>query len=253
MSESRRRSSCGATVKAIQLVLVLVTAVSGAHAVEPVTASTTALPAPVTDGSFSVERALHERRSWRDPAPTPLALAQVGQLCWAAQGVTDDKGHRTAPSAMAVYPLDLYVLAGAVTDLAPPCGARRRGPGRGLAPHRLRAPGRRRLRGLDPGGRAAHRECRPSIGSQRPSVGPAACPVGPVRRGRCPRLWARQAPRGPVHPRRRRPDAAAGRPRLGGPPDRRAGRTTVAAGRLAGPAVRPRTLEFGARGWVAQW
>jgi SagB-type dehydrogenase family enzyme len=46
-------------------------------------------------------------------------LAEVGQLCWAAQGVTDAKGHRTAPSAHATYPLRLYVLAGAVGDLAP--------------------------------------------------------------------------------------------------------------------------------------
>ena len=62
---------------------------------------------------------LHERRSSRALADAPLNLAQLGQLCWAAQGVTDDKGHRTAPSAMASYPLQLYVLAGAVTDLVP--------------------------------------------------------------------------------------------------------------------------------------
>lgn len=76
------------------------------------------LPAPKTDGKVSVEKALKHRRSFRAPATAPLSLAEVGQLCWAAQGVTDQKGHRTAPSAMACYPLDLYVLAGNVKGLA---------------------------------------------------------------------------------------------------------------------------------------
>jgi len=78
-----------------------------------------ALPAPRIEGKVSVEKALHDRRSLRTPAADALSLADVGQLCWAAQGTTDDKGHRTAPSAMGTYPLELYVLAGNVTGLAP--------------------------------------------------------------------------------------------------------------------------------------
>ena len=62
---------------------------------------TVALPAPRTDGGVSIEKALKERRALRDPAPAPLTVAEVGQLCWAAQGVTDAQGHRTAPSARA--------------------------------------------------------------------------------------------------------------------------------------------------------
>jgi len=77
------------------------------------------LPAPRTQGSMSVEAALHQRRSLRAPVATPLSLEDVGQLCWAAQGITDDKGHRTAPSAMATYPLQVYLLAGSVADLLP--------------------------------------------------------------------------------------------------------------------------------------
>lgn len=77
------------------------------------------LPAPVTSGTVSVEQALATRRSLRGMAAGTLTLAQVGQLCWAAQGVTDDKGHRTAPSALATYPLDLYLIADRVDGLAP--------------------------------------------------------------------------------------------------------------------------------------
>lgn len=77
------------------------------------------LPAARTQGTVSVEAALHQRRSLRAPAVTPLSLADVGQLCWAAQGITDDTGHRTAPSARAAYPLQVYLVAGSVTDLPP--------------------------------------------------------------------------------------------------------------------------------------
>ncbi len=82
-------------------------------------ASAVTLPPPRTDGEMSVEQALASRRSVRGMAARPLTLAEVGQLCWSAQGVTDEKGHRTAPSAMATYPLEVYVIADAVAELAP--------------------------------------------------------------------------------------------------------------------------------------
>jgi SagB-type dehydrogenase family enzyme len=60
---------------------------------------------------MSVERALNTRRSQREFAPEPLTLAELGQLAWAAQGITDPEGGlRTAPSAGALYPLELYFL-----------------------------------------------------------------------------------------------------------------------------------------------
>ena len=75
------------------------------------------LPQPRTDGGISVEKALLERRSIRSFRNESLTLDEISQLCWAAQGVTDDKGHRTSPSAMATYPLEVYLLAGNVTGL----------------------------------------------------------------------------------------------------------------------------------------
>ncbi len=83
------------------------------------TPASVALPAPKTDGKVATEKALAQRRSLRSPSAEALSLAEIGQLCWAAQGTTDDKGHRTAPSALATYPLELYVLAGSVGGLAP--------------------------------------------------------------------------------------------------------------------------------------
>ncbi len=70
------------------------------------------LPEPIRDSETSVEEALEGRRSVRDYAEEKLLLEDVSQLTWAAQGVTDDRGYRTAPSAGATYPLELYVAVG---------------------------------------------------------------------------------------------------------------------------------------------
>lgn len=75
------------------------------------------LSAPRATGEVSVEGALKARRSLRSFGATPLTLAEVSQLLWAAQGVTDERGRRTAPSAGALYPLELYLVAGNVTGL----------------------------------------------------------------------------------------------------------------------------------------
>ena len=76
------------------------------------------LPEPRREGAVAVESALARRRSVREYRDAPLALAGLSQVLWAAQGVTDPEGHRTAPSAGALYPLEVYVVAGTVTGLA---------------------------------------------------------------------------------------------------------------------------------------
>jgi len=82
------------------------------------------LPPPRSSGPLSLEEALSARRSVRSYGGAPVTLAEIAQLLWAAQGVTDpETGFRTAPSAGALYPLELYVVAEHVTGL--PTGAYR--------------------------------------------------------------------------------------------------------------------------------
>ena len=67
----------------------------------------------------SLEELLRERRSVRDYADAPLTQDEVLKLLWAGQGITRAWGGRTAPSAGALYPLELYLVAGNVENLAP--------------------------------------------------------------------------------------------------------------------------------------
>ncbi len=77
------------------------------------------LPAPRQDSGFSLEHALRERRSLREFGKTALTQEEISQLLWAAQGITSRDGLRAAPSAGALYPLELYLVAGTVRDLDP--------------------------------------------------------------------------------------------------------------------------------------
>jgi SagB-type dehydrogenase family enzyme len=67
------------------------------------------MPEPRQEGDMTFEEVIAARRSVREYTDQALSDEQVSQLCWAAQGVTDDGGHRAAPSAGALYPLELYV------------------------------------------------------------------------------------------------------------------------------------------------
>lgn len=69
-----------------------------------------------TDGQ-PLEKLLQQRRSIREFGKGPVNLAILGQLLWAAQGISHPQGLRTAPSAGALYPLELYVVAGEVEGL----------------------------------------------------------------------------------------------------------------------------------------
>jgi SagB-type dehydrogenase family enzyme len=81
------------------------------------TSSEISLPAPSFDGTLSVEKAIKNRRSTRSYKKDTLTIAQVSQLLWAAQGITSKDGFRTAPSAGATYPLEIYLIVGDVTGI----------------------------------------------------------------------------------------------------------------------------------------
>ena len=81
--------------------------------------TTVPLPNPEIRNQASLSDALRQRRSVRAYSGQALTLQQVAQLLWAAQGHNDPSGLRTAPSAGALYPLELLVAAGDVAGLDP--------------------------------------------------------------------------------------------------------------------------------------
>jgi len=74
---------------------------------------TITLDAANETGRISLEEVLADRRSTRNFSSTELDMSTIGRLLWAGQGITDDAGHRTAPSAGATYPIELYALTAA--------------------------------------------------------------------------------------------------------------------------------------------
>ncbi|WP_291320697.1 SagB/ThcOx family dehydrogenase, partial [Desulfonatronospira sp.] len=78
------------------------------------------LPEFNTEGETSLEQALSKRKSTRSYADKPLKMEEAAQLLWAAQGVNRPRqGFRTAPSAGALFPLEVFLVAGNVEELDP--------------------------------------------------------------------------------------------------------------------------------------
>jgi len=93
------------------------------------------LPSPKFDGKVSVESALANRRSYRSfQEDKALSAEDLSQILWAAYGVTKFRednpdappnrpsfrgGLRTAPSAGATYPFEIYAIVGNVTGIEP--------------------------------------------------------------------------------------------------------------------------------------
>jgi SagB-type dehydrogenase family enzyme len=70
------------------------------------------LPPPMLKGKVSLEETIVTRRSVRRYRREPLALCQLSQILWSAQGITGSRGLRAAPSAGATYPLEVFVTVG---------------------------------------------------------------------------------------------------------------------------------------------
>ncbi len=82
-------------------------------------ARTVKLP-PAEFKGLAVEEAIRRRRSARKFSDRPLKLEELSQLLWAAQGVTGERFRkllRTAPSAGALYPFEVYVFVNNVEGL----------------------------------------------------------------------------------------------------------------------------------------
>ncbi len=108
------------TVLAMAATLILTTNLTGGVGMGlQEGAPVVSLPRPDVEGATSLEATLRDRRSEREFSAEPLALADLSQLLWAAQGITRAGGRRTAPSAGATYPIELYVAVGKVDGLAP--------------------------------------------------------------------------------------------------------------------------------------
>lgn len=78
------------------------------------------LPEPRGKGDLSLEETLSARRSHRSFSSGSLTIAQVSQLLWACQGRTSSSkwfNGRTAPSAGALYPLEIYLVVDRVAGL----------------------------------------------------------------------------------------------------------------------------------------
>lgn len=77
------------------------------------------LPEPKYRGKV-LEEAIERRRSVRNYSSKAITQAQLSQLLFAAQGITDQiDGHalRAAPSAGALYPFEVYVIVNNVKNL----------------------------------------------------------------------------------------------------------------------------------------
>jgi len=125
------KRECAAMRKAaifiISLIFVILIALIGVimfdrfkkptHPPERATGEIIKLPSPSFISNTSIEQALRQRRSIREYKDEPLTLNELSQLLWAAQGITAPPKYRSAPSAGALYPLEVYVINGEMEDL----------------------------------------------------------------------------------------------------------------------------------------
>ncbi|MFC2159832.1 SagB/ThcOx family dehydrogenase [Actinomycetota bacterium] len=69
------------------------------------------LPEPEIEEGIPLGSAMAKRRSVRSFSDKELEMEKISQILWAAQGITQQStGYRTAPSAGALYPLELFLI-----------------------------------------------------------------------------------------------------------------------------------------------
>lgn len=99
-------------IKSVLLILIMSLAIGASN----IQAAEVSLPQPLIESDYSLEAALYNRVSDRQYADQALNFDEISQLVWAAQG-ENQKGTRTAPSAGALYPIEVYVAVGEVESL----------------------------------------------------------------------------------------------------------------------------------------
>jgi SagB-type dehydrogenase family enzyme len=70
------------------------------------------LPRPKVLGWSRIEELMGERRSVRRYTDRELSESVISRILWAVQGISSDDGFRTVPSAGALYPLEIHLVAG---------------------------------------------------------------------------------------------------------------------------------------------
>jgi len=104
--------------KSLQLVIVLLAALfiyASSIAAEEQTESvaektvTVQLPKPQTEGGMPLMQALNERKTSREFSTKELPDQVLSNMLWAAFGINRPDGKRTAPSAMNMQEIDIYL------------------------------------------------------------------------------------------------------------------------------------------------
>ena len=65
---------------------------------------------PDLNAGISLMQALKKRKTTREITDKKLTLQQLSDLLWSADGVNRPDGKRTAPAAIAIYSVDIYVV-----------------------------------------------------------------------------------------------------------------------------------------------
>ncbi len=102
MTKSRKIWSC---VLMLAVTLIISSVADCAEEMKPIK-----LLAPQTEGGRPLMQALKDRKSSREYGAKPIDLQTLSDLLWAASGINrPDSGHKTAPTAMNMQEIDIYV------------------------------------------------------------------------------------------------------------------------------------------------
>ena len=103
----------------LYLLILVGFAPSESIASQPIPGDEFSLPKPDVSHGTPLNLTLKSRRSHRRYSKKAISLNELSQLLWSGQGVTNFFGFRTAPSAGALHPLEIYVVVSNVDQLSP--------------------------------------------------------------------------------------------------------------------------------------